>query len=45
MRGAKKGALYVGSPKDLEGSKSISADSKGSKSLESRELNQQDKEE
>jgi len=45
MRGAKKGAFYVRSPKDLEGSKSTSADSKGSKSLESRELNQQDKEE
>jgi len=42
MRGAKKGAFYVRSPKDLEGSKSTSADSK---SLKSSESNQQDKEE
>jgi ATP-dependent DNA helicase RecG len=41
MRGAKKGAFYVRSPKDLEGSKSTSADSK---SLKSSESNQQDKE-
>jgi ATP-dependent DNA helicase RecG len=42
MRGAKKGTFYVRSPKDLEGSKSASADST---SLKSSESNQQDKEE
>jgi len=44
MLGAKKGAFYVRTPKNLESSKSTFADSKNSKSPKGNEASQQGKE-